>query len=295
MGCWEAPLAILREMRASEWLSITPSSYSAFAARSFARFMRRNRQFEVDAFVISGDIATSAKKADLDVAHAFLFGAADSTHKPRMKLESAEFPTIIIPGNHDRFGFLHFPGVALFDDLFPNWEGGTRVISKSIRRGGVTLKIVGVDLSLDHYLDGLSTFGYVGQGRAYEDRIAELFSASNSDPAYDFLIWVVHFPPKFAGIRESLGLINEDMVVEAAFQCGVKALLCGHTHESRQYKISDGGRELIVACAGSALQHYSIAPAEFCHYLIHTSPGNNKLTLSSTTFALKESGDFSRA
>lgn len=131
----EAPLAILREMRASEWLSITPSSYSAFAARSFARFMRRNRQFEVDAFVISGDIATSAKKADLDVAHAFLFGAADSTHKPRMKLESAEFPTIIIPGNHDRFGFLHFPGVALFDDLFPNWEGGTRVISKSIRRG----------------------------------------------------------------------------------------------------------------------------------------------------------------
>lgn len=76
------------------------------------------------------------------------------------------------------------------------------------------------------------------------------------------VLWAVHFPPYFAYKdagwfarrlnNVTKNLIDEKLLVRAAKQNRVQAILAGHTHEAQDYETRKSG--VRVLCAGSATQ-----------------------------------------
>lgn len=272
--------------------SIFPASYNASAARALARFLHAERQFEVDALVFSGDIATTARAADLQRARQYLFAESGRVpwlqvnREPTIDLERLRVPTILIPGNHDRFGFLHLPNCSRYDDVFPgSCAEPDRVVSLTLSKDGFILRLVGIDLSLDEYMVNYANM--LGQGRAYSHRVAKLVEASKAIPEHDALVWVVHFPPESPSICEAMKLLDEQDLVCAALASNVRAILCGHTHEFASYRIAD---RLQIVTAGSALQHASSAPCEFSHYTLDFS--REDIFVECNRYYFAETGSF---
>ena len=216
---------------------------------------------ESSAILITGDIATT--DADLAFAKEWIFGAGSFSYVPQYQFQplgadtipriACVSPTVLMPGNHDRFqGGRNLPGSVEFEKVFGNnWDLGNGnskglpvrkyVKCTKLTLGQTALTVVCADLSLKSDADQDCPLGYLGQGRAYADRLSDLVDVTEQcqDRTGGMcVVWAIHFPPRFYDSRVGprMRLISEDLVLQAADKAGIRIIFCGHTHLSRVYK-----------------------------------------------------------
>ena len=240
-----------------------PATHAGRAARHLARFVRTTlTQADPHIFVVSGDVSATGSEEDLDDAREYLLAVprlnwSSDLGKPLVGIASEKL--IVLPGNHDRYeGRLLLPGGVAFDTTFStHWNPSSacgRVQTQIFRANGEALIIASADLTLGSVADGSPpAYGYIGTGRAYPQTIAALAEQTEAmriENDTSAVVWVIHYPPLFAGINASLSLHDDQLLADAAETAGVAVILCGHTHEARRYQVSN----VVVNCAGTALE-----------------------------------------
>lgn len=257
------------------------SSYDPEVAEAVARFAYLQRD-RFDFLLVTGDLATTGKEADLRLAFDLVHGPPSTAPLPSQPylwapwLSETGFPTLgaagrpvaLLPGNHDRFrGIFKRARGTQFDATFslfwrPDPVQTLIVLDKDEER----LAVIAADFCLAANSDADKTvggrFAYLGQGRAYRDRIAALEQETTDQRrkwAPVATLWAVHFPPAFEGLRPDLCLLDDGRLTAAAHRAGIEHLFCGHTHEPRQYRAA-GLPPLTIYCAGTAMQHHAPPP-----------------------------------
>ncbi len=236
------------------------SSQGTISVDAFAAFAYANRA-GFDVLVVSGDLATTGGSKNLRTALAFLdrpvvSGYLDARGQPT--LQATAKPIVLIPGNHDRFAPFHFPGGTHFDRVFATyWGAGQGAQALWVRqRGGETLVLLGVDLSLRRHDMGSHPLGFLGRGRAYRKRLGQLcFLTRQTRSQYHgcAVLWVIHFEPDVQ--NPLVQLLDERHLSAALQQDPADAILCGHTHDSNPGKTFAG---VPVFVCGTTTQHASI-------------------------------------
>jgi 3',5'-cyclic AMP phosphodiesterase CpdA len=242
-----------------------PSSHDPDLTEAAARWLYRHAN-RFDAVLVTGDLATTGHAADLGVAHNYLFAPAaagylSQAHAPT--LQAGGVPLCHLPGNHDRFDGLYMgPGSRQFDTAFgqSGWSAGQGAQTLIVLQGaaGEKLAVLGADFCLASYWDSKGVWGYLGQGKVYPNVLQSLRRTTLQElqahgPQVG-IVWVIHFPPAFAGIDPDLALLDEPQVLAAARQLGVEHLFCGHTHEAREYT-APGQPAVQIHCAGTTAQY----------------------------------------
>ena len=224
----------------------------------------------LDAILITGDLATTGFEKDLAKGLRFLEGPSQSISKVPFHKK------LILPGNHDRFaytddGFLYAPGGALFDTAFSNYWSNPVMAYDPLRNGDLSVVIVAADFGLQSKKDctfPLAKVSRLSQGKVYPEILAELVrqteekKAEEKDRGYiPVVLWAIHFPPFFVEDTGWIGhlmykltknLLLEKSLAREARKQQVHAILAGHTHEAQQYLTKKYGVK--VLCAGSATQ-----------------------------------------
>lgn len=219
------------------------SSYSKDLLDALESFLATRQ--DLDAVVITGDLATTGLADDLAVATAFVQRIRAQGHR-----------VVVIPGNHDRFdGPLCAPGGTKFEQSFVEWKGRQQRVSGPyvLEQDAKFLAIVAADLSLPAGYPNLGTLGRFGQGVATGAAVSELEQLTTqlrNEYAPLAVVWAVHFPARFPGISDQLRLLKDDDLLSAAKRSGITAVLSGHTHLPAIYFSG-----VPVLCAGSATQH----------------------------------------
>jgi len=255
---------------------ILVSSYDVSVLQRFADFVyQQASRALLDAVVLTGDIATTGEWEDLNKALEFFKAQPDvrlSTQTPEQEPTFAGIstPVFLLPGNHDRYrtgpgyapgGLGYGPGGRIFDDVFEEYWRGPVTLPRLIRNDGLTVAIISADFNLltsDH-CD--APFGWLAQGKAYEDildvleettnRIVTNWHASNQLS----VIWAVHFPPSFPQVSKLMRLIDSDKFIRSANRCGINAVLAGHTHDAVRYRRPE--MKFDVFCAGTLSQSFA--------------------------------------
>lgn len=257
-----------------------PSTFDQDIAIAAARHISR-QAYQVDALIASGDLATTGSELDLNAARDFLLGNLPTTWSAnrylRYPLIQPGMPTIIMPGNHDRYktdaaSWLQ-PGCANFENVFgPEWNltahqndlithalpGLKEVRLFKLTKGAEQLLIFCIDFTLRARADADGAFGWVGQGKAYDDIIARLteyiLMHKEQHGSNDAICWVTHFPPAKPdgpATRDILRLLDENHLLKAADDCQVDFMMAGHLHEQRQYSMNSDTHSTAIFCAGS--------------------------------------------
>ena len=238
---------------------------------------------KIDAVLFSGDLATTGSQLDIDKVKSFLNSSIHPYYpyenlNNKATLTAVSIPVWFIPGNHDRFEpttkfflyrgglFPRFfdPGAPRFDQLvdfkhmparelgaLPDWSKGPapcRVV------------VLGADFSLKQLGDHDGLYGWLAQGRVYDDVLKKLIQKTKDAIAKHeeysegvlCILWTVHFPPGFPHISNAHTLLFEGQLIKAANNCGVKAILPGHTHEQVSYR--KPGTAFVVLCCGTTTQ-----------------------------------------
>jgi 3',5'-cyclic AMP phosphodiesterase CpdA len=247
---------ILNQNRELGLLSLLkPASYVPPIISGVAQFCFA-RSAVTDAIVITGDVATSGVDADLNVARNFVtaqaaVGYVSDTRFPT--LNASGLPVYVMPGNHDRYADnVGTPNCRNFDALLsaymPNFVSdiGYWIDQKE----NVQVAFVYADFTLQARIDALDNFfGIYGQGRVYQDVLESLNDKTRqlqTENKVSCVVWVMHFAPFECGY--GLRLINFNDVLSSATELGVKAILCGHTHDASR-AVQSGHT---VYCSGSA-------------------------------------------
>lgn len=254
--------------------SLLLSSFSPDKAGAFS-WAVSDASLDVDAIIITGDLATTGFTKDLNAALSFFSGPAPMHWSPEknsfVSLRSKDFPPLIImPGNHDRYTEpFFFPRSIEFEDVFGQYwnfsEPGPKkfadhrfVRTTYLRKDEAILAICTVDFSLgsENEADG-SFMAYMGQGRVCKgssdgvqfalDELIEQTQWMQEAFKGISIVWCVHYPPHFPDVNQKLKLINDDLLVEVAVTHGIKLLLSGHTHEYKSYD-TDGVK---IVCCGT--------------------------------------------
>lgn len=246
-----------------------PDALDALASLAY------ERREELDLALLTGDLAATGSRPDLLAARARL------TSPSKLHTTKDGNPTLgflgsrlkLMPGNHDRFraspAFL--PGGTEFDKLFAaHWSAGQSVqLLLDSQKNGARLAVIAADFTLareDVFLltDAVRHFG---KGRVYDDRLQELERLTREALAGGAaVVWAVHFKPECS--ERLLALEDDDLLLQAAADLGVSAILCGHTHSSTP--LSDIGGVWVAAC-GTTTQSFS-AEGNFAHLLRLTVP-----------------------
>jgi 3',5'-cyclic AMP phosphodiesterase CpdA len=220
-------------------------SHSPVLATAVEKWFDANSH-DIDAIIVTGDLATTGEMSDLLIAKNWLDELAPFT------------PVAVMPGNHDRFqgeSTLYQPGCSNFDTLFRSWTCGQGV-QTLWSGGGVT--VIGADLSLQAGDQGDEFLvGHLGRGRVHEETIEALHEQSwPIVQRGDVLLWAIHFEPGCSD--ETLALLNEELLAdELKSNVGhydtpmPSAIICGHTHQASRVKQFAG---VPVLCCGSTMQ-----------------------------------------
>lgn len=276
----------------NQWQAV--STHSDLHADAFAAWVYANAaSFEL--VLVSGDLATTGYAFDLQTAHEYLFSPAVRGYlnaQNRPTLQTTGKPTVVIPGNHDRFGSNHLPGDHNFDAQFgAAWsagQGAQVLFNQSI--GGVQFVLIGADFSLRAGDLGGAIYGmplgFLGRGRVYPNRLQQLVALTQQQRRTFkdcVVIWVIHFEPDQA--NSSLELLDEQLVAQALHQLDragveVDAILCGHTHETNVNKIFGNAN---VYVSGTATQYASLSGNGFLVLDIDYHSSTN-LTITPTTY-----------
>ena len=243
-----------------------------------------NHSESIDAVLLSGDLATRGTVEDIQRVDEFL----NSRPNPSVPYENDNcdgtlaavmIPKWILPGNHDRFRpswgptsykgvvFPKFfePGDTTFDGLkdFTNTPARELGALPDWDTGAVPLRVVvlGADFSLRDIGDSDSLYGWLAQGYVYPPVLDQLIDKTKNAIANHkssgggafCLLWALHFPPGYPHIAPTNRLKHESLLIKAAFDCGVHAVLAGHTHEQVRYR--KPGTRFDVLCCGSTTQY----------------------------------------
>lgn len=250
-----------------------PSTFSARIAANLPKVLT-DFSSAVDALLITGDLATTGTKNDLDSAKDWIAGNAAARHITRNLLQNYQAPRlsavaktlIIMPGNHDRFNCQNnIPRSPLFETVFgSHWDmgSGRTIAAKNIpeirktiiQNGDDWLIVLCADFSLRVKSDQDCILGYLGQGRAYQNICNELVLETQfcrDEYPHALIVWATHFPPKFdhEKVGKRLRLLDEDKLLAAATDAGVRVIFSGHTHISKAYTVPGSG--VVIVCAGT--------------------------------------------
>jgi 3',5'-cyclic AMP phosphodiesterase CpdA len=243
------------------------TSYDPNILRAFGEFVRK--QTDLRAIVLTGDIATTGDDKDLIKAFKFIDGPA-STANPAFpysfyvegSLEGIDIPIFLIPGNHDRFEktFKIFePGGMGFHAIFSKyWDRDVQPFPV-LDEGELTVAIIGADFSLRTSRDcRVPLLNKYAQGKVYSDVLDEMVAVTRRtrnetwSPAM-VVLWAIHFPPDYPGEPRVMRLLNSRHFIKAANECGVEAILTGHTHKQLTYRTPRMNFQ--VYCAGTASEY----------------------------------------
>jgi 3',5'-cyclic AMP phosphodiesterase CpdA len=230
----------------------------------------RKKQF--DAIIVSGDLANTGLRRDLERAR--LFVTEKNTRegaKTKIGLGIINKPSIIMPGNHDRY--IHKGAVAAggaeFDEVFGElWGVGQGVKTVRLSENPPVTAVI-ADLTLQGETSAANPRSWVeayGNGRVYTHSVAQLnYVTQEAFARGDYVIWVIHFAPWFSGLGSLLKLLDEEKLPLRSGTQRVSHVLCGHTHIPRRYRVE--GVEII--CAGSCTKDGKSSERKFpCSFLI---------------------------
>lgn len=218
----------------------------------------------LDAVMVSGDLATTGETADLQAAAVHVMSpAVAGSHRDatgRATLQSVQREIILFPGNHDRYkGRFYAPNGREFDRLLGKlWNPVKEIQTVTLELSGQRLAIVCADFCLRSTLDATGLPGMLGQGKASDSTVADLVNETlaQRNQRGAGVIWAVHFPPAFPGINSALSLLDDVNLIDAANRVGVSSIICGHTHEALQYAAA-GDPPVDIFCAGTACQYFA--------------------------------------
>jgi hypothetical protein len=271
---WEA-LKLLFKTR--DILNVAyPSTFDLDVARVLLQRLH-SEQVNLDALIITGDLATTGEHVDLDLAKNYFHGSfPGGWNFPAIDLPTllghAENLVLTLPGNHDRYeGITLGPYSRKFEEYFgKNWDfdrghafafpsTSLRVRASLLKKEKAFFGICLADFSLVSRSSGSGLSGYAGQGKAIDCVVQELAAATEAlelaahTSGGDFgCIWAMHFPPNFPAVSPSLELLAPEKIIEAAQRCGVKFVIAGHTHEALMYATSKTADAITVICGGAS-------------------------------------------
>jgi predicted phosphodiesterase len=249
------------------------SSFDPSVLGRFTSFVHNRLGGHIDAVLLTGDIATTGLKHDLEVAHRFIVGPPHPilpAFNTRMEptLAGLGTPVWLLPGNHDRYmrtKLLDYsPGGKLFDHIFgAHWRDVVQTFGP-LNQPNVSAAVIAADFNLKSKRDRKGRLGKYAQGRVYPAILDKLERATDdvrcehaafhrTEPLA--IIWALHFPPKYPGLSRAMQLIDGHELIRRANQCDVNALVAGHTHEPVRYSTPD--MKFDVFCAGTASQYYA--------------------------------------
>jgi 3',5'-cyclic AMP phosphodiesterase CpdA len=239
---------------------------------------------KLDAVVLTGDLATTGRKSDIDEVKKFFTANPNpklpyKSNEPHYKgatLAAVSIPKIFLPGNHDRFRptYRLYGGVPIyfapnevhFDGLGIDYRANPVKIETLPQPKGATglaVTILAADFTLHKLGDHQGRFGWLAQGKAtggthqpiLDRLIAETRQAKLQKQKDEVLcvLWCIHFPPSFPGIENTNRLLGEADVLKAAHDEGVDGILAGHTHEQLTY--SRPTSKCPVYCCGTTTQY----------------------------------------
>lgn len=225
-----------------------------------------------DTVLVTGDLANTGLRRDLERARLFVTARdiRDET-KTKIGLGFVGKPSVIMPGNHDRYQHkgIVTAGGADFDEIFGSlWGVGQGV--KSVRLSSAPpVTAVIADLTLRDEITAVNPRSWVeayGNGRVYSHFVTLLNQVTqDACDRGDYVIWVLHFAPWFSGLDGLLRLLDEEKLPLRSTAPWVSHIFCGHTHIPRRYRV--GGVEVI--CAGSCTMSGKTKDREFpCSFLI---------------------------
>ena len=321
-------LHLMPEFALAWWKKMAASSYDPETLQALAEFIynnankkldsQNNEIFEpgedkLDAFVLTGDLATTGSYDDIKLVADFLRSPASfkcryksaEQHYRGPTLSAVKIPILCLPGNHDRFIGTHDfykllpivfqPGSDEFDkQLYDYRLSPIRELELSTPiTPAKTLRVVvlAVDFTLEDFDGCIGEFGWLAQGRAYTDRRRSL--ARRTEELHDTrgndellcVIWAMHFPPKFPHYPDHGRLLGEEAVVNAVNRTGVKAIIAGHTHEQSTYR--NPGMRFWVYCCGTTTQYEPLAMTHkdgergnFFQIITVTADPNGKISIS---------------
>lgn len=260
--------------------AFTPSTFWLDRASRFTHEMEQETD-DIDAILVTGDIATTGSNSDITAAANFLDGTVPYnwvTSKRAFRCLHSDFlpPIILMPGNHDRYvppaltpRSLEFEAAFglhwnFNEPIPPTFQHHRFVNSFTLSRDGDSLILCTVDFSLTNINDakkaGRAGFGYLGQGIVkkqqylpYErhsalDELIEQSSWALENRKNCSVVWCIHFPPKYPKLPLDMQLIDENFLLEAAENLGIKLILSGHTHKYSSYLATPATR---VVCCGT--------------------------------------------
>jgi len=290
-------------------------SHDARAARALAMQLAQDKG-KYDAILISGDLATTGSEEDIKAAHDYLHGKLWHT-----KVIIDNIPSICdvsqliwMPGNHDRYEGNSFkPGCKRFES--PDYFGGNwrkfnhfqtdlgnsngPVHSYHLKKLNNVLTIICADFSYPEsdsalWCSGQNAGDHAGQGIVLKDVLNELERVTDEsrkrfeDTA---IVWVSHFPPKFAGVAKSLELVNEEELLKLAAKLDIPIIFSGHTHETRDYPIPLKNHNVRVICCGTTLEHQAKDP-KLCLQVIGIDVlSNNQMDVTLNSKFWREDSD----
>jgi predicted phosphodiesterase len=237
----------------------------ALAAAAFAWVNRAG----LDAVILTGDLATTGDKVDLQQAYDFLHAPpghpAFQSATRRATLAGVQKPLLLLPGNHDRFGpvrRMYPPGDRNFDRLFGDyWYAGQGVqrLWESAQEN-IAVVLVGADFTLprndtgNHWLTGHLGCGRV-RSHLVDTLLEETAQARQRYPGNCAVLWAIHFEP--LAQDRTLALLEDQILLDKLAAAPETrrplAVLCGHTHRNSQIKPYPPTH--LVTC-GTTCQYY---------------------------------------
>jgi hypothetical protein len=152
------------------------SSFDPSVLGRFTSFAHNKMGGQIDAILLTGDIATTGLPYDLEVARRFIEGPPHP-HVPALNtcmeptLAGLATPVWLLPGNHDRYlrtKLLDYsPGGTHFDYVFSaHWKGNVQLFPV-IPHSGIYAAIIAADFNLKSKKDSKGLSGKYAQGRVY--------------------------------------------------------------------------------------------------------------------------------
>lgn len=272
--------------------------HNADAAEAVVDFVFNNRE-DLDALVVTGDLATHGSTRNLEIAAAFLGVAPPSALAKSVvnsTLEGLNLPIGLIPGNHDRFGshvtledlknmiFTLPPGCREFDVVFNGfWKtasGAVREILKLTKNDTFntpnTLLVLGADFCLAQH-DGANDCGklpfcaHFARGRVCHIAVGELLTQTGEFKHYNpcsAVVWAVHFEPKMG--FDPHCLLDEDILAKALKHAAPTQrpdlILTGHTHSTCRTLELEGVP--VLTCGTACQAALGQPPNEWCNVFL---------------------------
>lgn len=258
------------------------ASHDPDMLQALAVFAWENSE-EYDVILITGDLATIGSEQDLRTAYRFV--NCSSTKRTLMYdidptlgfLHSRKMA--ILPGNHDRFHNrpLFLPGNTDFDCIFQKyWKAGQGVQTLWVKtKDNCTLALIGADFTIaKNSATKLLPLMHLGCGCIYPQRLDKLIlETRHAKEIYPncTVLWAIHFMP--CSTNDELQLFDDKLLIDAVEKEYVPAILCGHTHISHYFALSE--KTNVYVCGTST--QYSSSSGNYLHYLdVEVYPNNQK-------------------